>query len=139
MESIKKSFCHLCLAECGIKITVEDNKFAKISPDFDDPISQGYVCEKSQKLIGFQHNTDRITSPLKKIDGTFVPISWEQAIDEISIRLKPFTGTSRGRAQHKLDQRKKRGTTQGSKPSPKSNLWRQRAKPWRRTSTRRPK
>lgn len=90
MASIKKSFCHLCLAECGIKITVEDNKFAKISPDFDDPISQGYVCEKSQKLIGFQHNTDRITGPLKKIDGAFVPISWEQAIDEISIRLKPY-------------------------------------------------
>ena len=32
-----------------------------------------------------------------------------------TIKIKSFTGTSRGRAQHKLDQRKKRGTTQGSK------------------------
>ena len=29
-----------------------------------------------------------------------------------TIQIKPFTGTSRGRAQHKLDQRKKRGTGQ---------------------------
>jgi len=32
-----------------------------------------------------------------------------------TITIKGFTGTSRGRAQTKLDQRKKRGTTQGSK------------------------
>jgi len=32
-----------------------------------------------------------------------------------TIRIKSFTGTSRGRAQEKKDQRNKRGTTQGSK------------------------
>ena len=32
-----------------------------------------------------------------------------------TIQIKPFTGTSRGRAQTKLDQRNKRGTNQGSK------------------------
>ncbi|NQV39478.1 MAG: 50S ribosomal protein L19e [Nitrosopumilus sp.] len=32
-----------------------------------------------------------------------------------TIKIKPFTGTSRGRAQEKKDQRNKRGTTQGKK------------------------
>ncbi len=32
-----------------------------------------------------------------------------------TIQIKPFTGTSRGRAQEKKDQKKKRGTGQGSK------------------------
>ena len=32
-----------------------------------------------------------------------------------TIRIKPFTGTSKGRAHVKKDQRNKRGTTQGSK------------------------
>ena len=32
-----------------------------------------------------------------------------------TIKIKPFIGTSRGRAQEKKDQRNKRGTTQGSK------------------------
>ncbi len=86
---IKKSFCHLCLAECGIKVTVENNHIIKVAPDFDDPVSQGYICEKSQKLIEFQSSPDRITSPLKKVNGEFIPISWEQAIDEIAIDIKP--------------------------------------------------
>jgi len=32
-----------------------------------------------------------------------------------TIQIKPFTGTSRGRAQNKKDQKNKRGTGQGSK------------------------
>jgi len=32
-----------------------------------------------------------------------------------TIKIKPFTGTSKGRAHTKKDQRNKRGTTQGSK------------------------
>ncbi|MEO2220121.1 MAG: 50S ribosomal protein L19e [Nitrosopumilus sp.] len=36
-----------------------------------------------------------------------------------TIKIKSFTGTSRGRAQTKLDQRKKRGTGQGSKKGTK--------------------
>ena len=36
-----------------------------------------------------------------------------------TIKIKSFTGTSRGRAQEKKDQRNKRGTTQGSKQGTK--------------------
>ncbi len=36
-----------------------------------------------------------------------------------TIKIKPFTGTSRGRAQEKKDQRNKRGVTQGSKQGTK--------------------
>lgn len=86
---IKKSFCHLCLAECGINVTVENNRIIKVAPDFNDPVSQGYVCEKSQQLIEFQSSPDRITSPLKKVNDEFIPITWEQAIDEIAIDIKP--------------------------------------------------
>ncbi len=78
----------MCAAHCGIKVTIQDNKFVKIIPDFDDPVSQGYICEKAQKLIGFQHSPDRITRPMKKTDKGFVCISWEQALDEIAVRLK---------------------------------------------------
>ena len=38
-----------------------------------------------------------------------------------TIQIKSFTGTSRGRAQTKLDQRKKRGTKQGSKQATKGS------------------
>lgn len=93
---IKKSFCHLCLAECGILATVENNKIIKISPDFNDARSRGYICEKSQKLIEYQYSKDRITSPLKKVNGQLVPVTWEQAINEISDKLKHIIDSNRG-------------------------------------------
>jgi len=36
-----------------------------------------------------------------------------------TIKIKPFTGTSKGRAQQKKSQKSKRGTTQGSKQGSK--------------------
>lgn len=86
-EIIKKSYCHLCLAHCGIKISTENDILTKVVSDFDDPVSQGYICEKAQKLIDYQHSKDRITTPLKKVNDKFVSISWEQAIDEIADKL----------------------------------------------------
>jgi anaerobic selenocysteine-containing dehydrogenase len=94
---IKKSFCHLCLAECGIKVTIEDNRFIKILPDYDDPVSKGYICEKAQKLIEFQSDSNRITSPFKKVNDKFIPVSWEQAIDEISAKLQVIINNGRAK------------------------------------------
>lgn len=88
MTEIKNSYCYLCNAECGIKVTLEDNKITKVVPDPSDPISQGYICEKSQLLIGHQYHTDRITSPLKKTASGFEKISWDQAFTEITEKLK---------------------------------------------------
>ena len=87
-QKTKKSYCHLCLAHCGIKISIENDVLTKVVSDFEDPVSQGYICEKAQKLIGHQYHSDRITTPMKKIDGKYVPISMEQAIDEIATKLR---------------------------------------------------
>lgn len=88
MTEVKKSFCHLCLAECGVNVTVDNNKITAISPDTNDKVSQGYICEKAQMLINYQHSKDRISNPLKKINGKFVEISWNQIFDEIGNQLK---------------------------------------------------
>ena len=89
MATIKKSFCYLCLADCGINVSLDkQDQIIKITSDFNDPVSQGYICEKAQKLKEHQTSEDRIISPLKKINGNFVEITWEQALDEISQKLK---------------------------------------------------
>ena len=92
---IKESTCHLCLAYCGIRVTINNGVFTKIVSDFDNPRSQGYICEKAQKLIEFQHSKNRIVSPLKKVNNEFINISWDQAIDEICGKLKIIRGNNR--------------------------------------------
>ena len=88
MTEIKNSYCHLCQAYCGIRATIENQKIIKVVPNPTDPVSEGYICEKSQLLIGHQYHSDRITSPLKKTELGFEEISWEQAFTEITEKLK---------------------------------------------------
>lgn len=94
-QTIKKSYCHLCLAHCGINVTVDDDKIVKIISNFDDPVSQGYICEKAQKLIDYQYSPDRITQPLKKVNGKFIEISWDQALSEIANKIKNLQNRDR--------------------------------------------
>ncbi len=80
--------CVLCAQNCGLKVLVEDNRIVKSRPDPDNPRSQGYCCRKGLNVAHHQHHAQRLTEPLKRTDGGFTPISWEQAIDEIADRLR---------------------------------------------------
>jgi anaerobic selenocysteine-containing dehydrogenase len=88
MEQWHKTGCVLCAQNCGLEILVEDNRMVKVRPDKDNPRSRGYACRKGLNVIYHQYPPDRITEPLKKVDGVFVPISWDQAMTEIAEKLK---------------------------------------------------
>jgi len=76
-----------------LEILVEDNRMVKVRPDKDNVRSEGYVCRKGLNVPFHQHHADRLTHPLKKVNGGFQVISWEQAIDEIAIKLREILDT----------------------------------------------
>ena len=88
-----KTGCVLCPQNCGLEILVEDNRMVKVRPDKDNVRSEGYVCRKGLNVPFHQHHADRLTHPLKKVNGGFQVISWEQAIDEIAIKLREILDT----------------------------------------------
>ncbi len=87
--SWKKTACVLCANGCGLEVRVENNRIVKVRGDKDCPISEGYVCRKGLNIAYHQHNADRVLYPLKKANGEFERISWDQAISEIADKLKP--------------------------------------------------
>ena len=84
----EKTTCVMCGTRCGLEVQVEDNRIVKVRPDKDSPISEGYVCRKGMNIAFHQHNADRVLYPLKKVGDKFVRVSWEQAISEITGKLK---------------------------------------------------
>jgi anaerobic selenocysteine-containing dehydrogenase len=84
----KKTACVLCGNGCGLQVQVENNRIVKVRGDKDSPISEGYVCRKGLNVAYHQHNKDRVLFPLKKEGDRFERISWDQAISEISEKLK---------------------------------------------------
>lgn len=83
-----KTGCVLCAQNCGLEIFVEDNRMVKVKPDKSNLRSEGYACRKGLSVIYHQYPKGRLTEPLKRTDDGFEPISWEQAIDEITEKMK---------------------------------------------------
>ncbi len=89
MGEWKKSSCSLCSSICGIELMVEDNRIVSVRADQDNPRSHGYCCRKARGMQFFQHNPERLLYPMKKVgEGKFERISWEQAIEEITAKIK---------------------------------------------------
>lgn len=83
-----KTGCVLCAQNCGLVVKVKNNRIVKVLPDKDNPRSKGYACRKGLNISNHQHHKDRLTHPLKRSGDKFIKISWEQAISEISEKLK---------------------------------------------------
>ncbi|HET6490368.1 MAG TPA: molybdopterin-dependent oxidoreductase, partial [Syntrophales bacterium] len=87
MGEWKKTSCVLCPQNCGLEVEIEENRIGKVRGDKSNPRSLGYMCVKGANLPWHQHHAERLTHPLKKTDGGFVQISWEQAIAEIAEKI----------------------------------------------------
>lgn len=87
MGTWHKTGCVLCAQNCGLEVLVEGNRMVKVRPDKDNPRSQGYACRKGMNVLYHQYPADRLTQPLKKVGGEFVPVSWDQALTEIAEKL----------------------------------------------------
>lgn len=98
-EQWQKTACILCSLNCGLEVQTggkDGREIIKMRGDDDHPASQGYVCEKSQRMNHYQNGADRLTSPMRRrADGSHEAISWEVAIREIAdqfLRIKAEHG-----------------------------------------------
>jgi len=82
------TFCRICTAVCGLIATVENGKVVRARPDPDNPSSRGHACVKGINYHEVTHDQDRVTRPMKRVGpGLFEPVSWDEALDDIAVRL----------------------------------------------------
>lgn len=88
MGNLFKTGCILCSQNCGLEVEVENNRIVKVRPNKSNVKSEGYACRKGLNIAYHQHNADRLKYPLKRVGERFERISWDQAIDEVSVKLR---------------------------------------------------
>jgi anaerobic selenocysteine-containing dehydrogenase len=85
----KVTYCRICEANCGMVATVEDGRITKLRADKENPFSDGYICPKGPAFLEVHNDPDRVLHPLKRqADGSFAPVSWDEALDDIAARLR---------------------------------------------------
>jgi anaerobic selenocysteine-containing dehydrogenase len=89
LATVYQSACSLnCWDSCGFQVTVEDDKILNVEGDPTHPITQGKICGRGRMLETRANSPQRLLHPLKKVKGSFEQISWEQALTEISAKLR---------------------------------------------------
>jgi anaerobic selenocysteine-containing dehydrogenase len=88
MSDWKRTSCVLCYHNCGLEVQAGGSKILKVRADKNHPRTKGYMCRKGTKIPFYQSHQERLTHPLKRHGEDFRKISWDQAIDEISAKLK---------------------------------------------------
>ena len=56
----QQTACILCSVNCGIEVQLDGRRIARVRGDRAHPGSQGYTCEKAQRLDHYQNGRDRL-------------------------------------------------------------------------------
>ncbi|MEH6448313.1 MAG: molybdopterin-dependent oxidoreductase [Oleispira sp.] len=86
---LKPTACVLCSMNCGLNVSVEDNKINKVEADKENPITQGHICNKAFSIDKYVNHKQRLKAPLKKdAKGIQQVAKWGDVLPEIGQRLK---------------------------------------------------
>jgi formate dehydrogenase major subunit len=108
---VKRTICTHCSVGCGVYAEVEKGIWTGQEPAFDHPFNKGAHCAKGAALREHGHGDRRLKYPMKKVNGKWQKLTWQQAIDEIGdgmLKIREESGPDSvywlGSAKHNNEQ-----------------------------------
>ncbi len=91
---VRRTVCTHCSVGCSLDAVVENGVWLRHEPVFDSPINLGAHCAKGASVREHGHGDHRLKTPMKLVNGKYQRISWQQALDEVSAKLKSLRDSS---------------------------------------------
>ena len=91
---VRRTVCTHCSVGCATDAIVENGVWVRQEPVFDSPINLGAHCAKGAALREHGHGEFRLRSPMKLVNGKYQRISWDQALNEITEKMKALKAAS---------------------------------------------
>ena len=87
IRTIRTVCAHDCPDQCSLLAHVEDGRIVRIEGDPEHPFTAGFACTKVHHDHELVHSPERVRTPLRRAgakgEGRFVPVTWDEALDEI--------------------------------------------------------
>lgn len=80
-DGVFKTACELCPWGCGMNVHIKDGKLDKVSGNKENPLNEGFLCPKGLAIKDIVYAKERITYPMKNMDGDWKRITWDEALD----------------------------------------------------------
>src|SRR5438034_6712058 len=93
MPETRHSVCALdCPDCCSLVVTVENGRGTKLRGDPTHPVTRGFLCGKVAQYLEREYHPDRLLHPMRRVgakgEGRFERITWDEAFDTITERLR---------------------------------------------------
>ncbi len=85
--SVTETVCCYCGVGCGLHVQTLDGKVLGVLPARSHPVSQGKLCIKGWNAAEFVNHTDRLQTPLVRVNGELKPATWDEALELVSSKL----------------------------------------------------
>ncbi|MEO5676996.1 MAG: periplasmic nitrate reductase subunit alpha [Usitatibacter sp.] len=90
-----KAPCRFCGVGCGVTVGVKNNRVIATHGDPQAEVNRGLNCVKGYFLSKIMYGEDRLQKPMLRMkngkydkEGTFTPITWDQAFDIMAEKAK---------------------------------------------------
>jgi formate dehydrogenase alpha subunit len=83
-----RTTCPFCGTGCNFDLCVRDGGVIGVTSNPSSPVNGNALCIKGRFGWDFISSAKRLTTPLIKRNGEFVPVSWDEALDMIAARFK---------------------------------------------------
>ncbi|MFC2018193.1 molybdopterin-dependent oxidoreductase [Chloroflexota bacterium] len=87
-QQVIKTACQICHAMCGINVHLDNGRIVKVEGMKEHPMNQGRLCPKAAGIIDLVYSPERLNYPMKKENGEWKQISWDEALDTIADKLE---------------------------------------------------
>jgi anaerobic selenocysteine-containing dehydrogenase len=90
VSEVRRTTCNRdCPDACSILATVQDGRVTRLAGDPEHPVTRGFLCYRTSHFLPTQYSPDRLLSPmLRRPNGDFSPIGWDEALDLCATRLR---------------------------------------------------
>lgn len=87
--TVTDSVCNLCSVGCSVRHESKGTMYVKTVPaDPNIGINNGVMCGVGRFGVNYVNVGERLTTPLMKKDGEFVPVSWHDAYVQAAKQLE---------------------------------------------------
>jgi anaerobic selenocysteine-containing dehydrogenase len=101
-EQLRRTTCNRdCPDACSILVSVSEGVGTRLRGDPDDPVTRGFLCERTSRFLARQYDPSRLARPLlrrgadrpgargaSRFDAPLQAVPWDEALDLAAQRLR---------------------------------------------------
>lgn len=88
VQSLIPSICPYCGVGCGLYLKVKDGVIVGLEYMKEHPTNEGALCPKGNACLDLVYHRERLLYPLKKVNGHFERIAWDEALALVAGNLQ---------------------------------------------------